>query len=183
MGVSPLFRDAARAVGRAIADHEITLVYGGGMVGLMGIVADAALEAGGRVIGVIPEILATREVAHEGLTELHIVSGMHERKALMTNLSNAFLTLPGGIGTYEEFFEILSWTGLKIHQKPMGILNVAGYFDPLLALLAHGRDQGFVRNHFLEPLITSEKSDEIVAALLQRMAERPSKHTANLEIT
>ena len=123
----------AKTVGRALAHHGVGLVYGGGRVGLMGIVADAVLERGGRAIGVIPEPLATKEIAHNGLTELHIVADMHERKALMARRSSAFLTLPGGIGTFEEFFETLSWAALGLHQKPMGVLNVAGYFDPLLA--------------------------------------------------
>ena len=113
-----------------LAQHDVSLVYGGGRVGLMGIVADAVLGAGGRAIGVIPEALATKEIAHDGLTELHVVSGMHERKALMATLSSAFLTLPGGIGTFEEFFEILSWAALGIHQKPIGVLNIERLLRP-----------------------------------------------------
>ena len=140
----------AKTVGRALAHRGVGLVYGGGRVGLMGIVADAVLESGGRAIGVIPEPLATKEIAHDGLTELHVVADMHERKALMARRSSAFLTLPGGIGTFEEFFETLSWAALGLHQKPMGVLNVAGYFDPLLALLDHAVAERFVRPEYLD---------------------------------
>ena len=129
-GSTPAYAQAARRVGELLARHEVSLVYGGGRVGLMGILADAALGAGGRVIGVIPEALATKEIAHDGLTELHVVAGMHERKAPMATLSSAFLTLPGGIGTFEEFFEILSWGALGIHQKPIGVLNIDGLLRP-----------------------------------------------------
>ena len=144
-GADARFAESARRVGRTIAKHGFGLVYGGGDVGLMGIVADAVLGAGGRAIGVIPEALVAREIAHRGLTELHVVRDMHERKAMMANRSKAFLTLPGGIGTFEEFFETLSWATLGLHQKAMGVLNVAGYFDPLIALLDHAVAQQFVR--------------------------------------
>ena len=116
-GLRPVYADTARRAGEAIARHGLGLVYGGGRVGLMGVVADAALGAGGRVIGVIPQALATKEIAHDGLSELYVVPGMHERKALMATKSSAFLTLPGGIGTFEEFFEILSWAALGIHRS------------------------------------------------------------------
>ena len=132
----------------------------------MGVVAAAAMAAGTEVLGVIPLALASREIAHHGLTELHVVSGMHERKALMSEKSSAFLTLPGGIGTYEEFFEILSWAGLGIHGKPIGLLNVEGYFDPLLALLEIGADAGFVRRRFLDFLLVSTDPDALVSDLL-----------------
>ncbi|MDG3003380.1 TIGR00730 family Rossman fold protein [Paludisphaera mucosa] len=165
-GHSPAFREQAVRVGEALGRQKIGLVYGGGRVGLMGVVADAALAAGAEVIGVIPEGLATHEIAHHGLTELHVVPGMHERKALMAALSQAFLTLPGGIGTYEEFFEILSWAGLGIHHKPMGLLNVEGYFDPLLALLEFGADAGFIRRRFLDPLLVSTDPEALVSDLL-----------------
>jgi uncharacterized protein (TIGR00730 family) len=165
-GSVPIHAEAARRVGEILAARGVGLVYGGGRVGLMGIVADAALAAGGSVIGVIPEALATKEVAHEGLTELHVVPGMHERKALMATLSSAFLTLPGGIGTFEEFFEILSWGALGIHRKPIGLLNVAGYFDPLLALLDHGIQGGFIRRDYLKPLLHGDDPGALVAGLL-----------------
>lgn len=165
-GNSPAFREHAERVGRAIARKKLGLVYGGGRVGLMGVVADAALAEGGEAIGVIPEALSTHEVAHRGLTELHVVPGMHERKAMMASRSDAFLILPGGVGTYEEFFEILSWAALGIHGKPIGLLNVEGYFDPLLALLEFGADNGFIRPRFLEPLLVSSDPESIVADLL-----------------
>lgn len=165
-GNSPAFRENAVRVGEALARRKIGLVYGGGRVGLMGVTADAALANGGEVIGVIPEVLSSSEIAHPGLTELHVVAGMHERKALMAMESDAFLTMPGGIGTYEEFFEILSWGGLGIHRKPIGLLNVEGYFDPLLALLEFGADSGFVRRRFLDPLLVSENPENLVADLL-----------------
>ncbi len=164
-GASSAYREAARQVGETLVRHRVDLVYGGGRVGLMGIVADAVLGAGGHAIGVIPNALATKEIAHDGLTVLHVVSGMHERKALMATKSSAFLTLPGGIGTFEEFFEILSWGALGIHQKPVGILNVDGYFDPLIALLEHGIAEQFIRPGFLHSLIVSDNPDTLIGDL------------------
>jgi len=152
-------------VGQALARQSVGLVFGGGRVGLMGIVADAVLERGGRAVGVIPRPLATKEIAHDGLTEQHIVADMHERKALMARRSSAFLTLPGGIGTLEEFFETLSWASLGLHQKPLGILNVGSYFDPLLALLDHAIAQHFVRAEHLDLLFVSRDHDDMVAHL------------------
>ncbi|APW63927.1 TIGR00730 family Rossman fold protein [Paludisphaera borealis] len=165
-GVSPAFRENAARVGAELARRGVGLVYGGGRVGLMGVTADAALAGDGRVVGVIPDPLATREIAHHGLTELHVVPGMHERKALMSQKSIAFLTMPGGVGTYEEFFEILSWAALGIHRKPIGLLNIEGYFDPLLALLEFGAEQGFIRSEFLAPLITSDNPENLIGELL-----------------
>ncbi len=154
------------SVGRRLALDKIGLVYGGGRVGLMGIVADAVLAGGGRVIGVIPESLATREVAHDGLTDLHIVPDMHARKALMARRASAFLTLPGGIGTFEEFFETLSWATLGLHRKPMGILNIAGYFDPLIALLDHAAAAQFVRRVHLDLVHVATEPARAVSELL-----------------
>jgi uncharacterized protein (TIGR00730 family) len=165
VGLDPEYVEAARSVGVALVRHGVGLVYGGGRVGLMGIVADAVLERGGRAIGVIPEPLATKEIAHDGLTEQHVVADMHERKALMARRSSAFLTLPGGIGTLEEFFETLSWACLGLHQKPLGILNVGSYFDPLLALLDHAITQRFVRGDKLELLFVSNDPDDVVTHL------------------
>lgn len=146
-GSDPAYAKAARHLGQAIAGNGLTLVYGGGHVGLMGVVADAALEAGGEVIGVMPKSLVDREIAHTGLTKLHVVSSMHERKALMADLSDGFIALPGGNGTLEEFFEVLTWAQLGEHDKPCGLLNAAGYYDPLLAVF----DQ-MVLMKFLEPV-------------------------------
>jgi uncharacterized protein (TIGR00730 family) len=143
-GQDPVYARAAREVGTALASRGIDLVYGGGRTGMMGIVADSILAAGGKAIGVIPKALEEREVAHAGLTELHIVSSMHERKALMASLSDAFLALPGGFGTLEELCEAITWTQLGIHNKPCGLLNVAGFYDPLIAMFDRCVETGFV---------------------------------------
>ena len=143
-GDDPAYREAAGAVGMLLAARGIGLVYGGAAVGLMGVVADAALAAGGEVIGVLPEGLRAREIGHNGLTELHIVASMHERKALMADLSDGFIALPGGIGTLEEFCEILTWAQLGMHAKPCGLLDVAGYYAPLVAFF-----EGMVAARFL----------------------------------
>ncbi len=145
MGASPAFAEGARALGRALAEAGITLVYGGGGVGLMGVLADAVLEAGGEVIGVIPRPLWARELGHTGLTALHVVDSMHQRKALMAELSDGFIALPGGAGTLEEFAEMWTWGLLGVHRKPCGLLEVNGYYAPLLALLDHMVAQGFLR--------------------------------------
>lgn len=136
--------EVAASAARRIAERSFGIVYGGGRVGLMGVIADAALAAGGEVIGVIPQALATEEVAHGGLTELHVVGSMHERKALMADLSDAFIALPGGFGTMDEFCEILTWAQLRIHSKPVGLLNSNGYYDELLALFDKMVREGFV---------------------------------------
>jgi len=144
-GLDPAFASAARTLATELAARGIDVVYGGGNVGLMGIVADAALAAGGRVIGVIPHALVTRELAHQGLSEIHVVDSMHERKALMSSLSDGFIALPGGFGTLEEFCEAVTWTQLGVHAKPCGLLNVAGFYDGLLAFLEHALDEEFLR--------------------------------------
>ena len=144
-GVRPEYADAARATGRALVERGIGLVYGGGRVGLMGIVADTVMQAGGEAIGVIPEALLRREVGHASLTELHVVASMHERKALMADLSDGFVALPGGYGTFEEFCEVITWSQLGIHPKPCGLLNAVGYYDPLLAMFDRGVAEGFIR--------------------------------------
>ncbi len=150
MGLRPAYKLAAQAMGETLAGRGIGLVYGGGNVGLMGVVADATLAAGGEVIGVIPEFLVAKEIAHTGLTKLHVVSSMHERKALMAGLSDAFVALPGGYGTLEEFCEILTWSQLGLHHKPQGLLNIEGYYQPLLRLF----DQA-VTEQFLKPQLRS----------------------------
>ncbi|MBO6936495.1 MAG: TIGR00730 family Rossman fold protein [Deltaproteobacteria bacterium] len=143
-GADPVYLEAARALGTTLAERGLGLVYGGARVGSMGAVADAALAAGGRVVGVIPESLRSRELAHQGLTELVVVDSMHERKAIMAQRADAFLALPGGLGTLEELFEVLTWAQLGIHAKPCGVLDVAGYWSPLLSFLDRAVDQGFV---------------------------------------
>jgi uncharacterized protein (TIGR00730 family) len=169
-GVDPVFAAAARSFGRLLAARGTALVYGGGHVGLMGVLADAVLVAGGNVIGVIPERLAARELAHHGLTELHVVPSMHERKAKMASLADAFVALPGGLGTLDELFEIWTWAQLGFHAKPIGLLDVAGFFAPLLELTRHMVDQGFVRAPQLELALT----DRDGAALLSRLEARAS---------
>jgi uncharacterized protein (TIGR00730 family) len=142
-GSDPAYAAAARELGQALAQRGITLVYGGGRIGLMGEVADAALAAGGQVIGVIPEKLYKAETAHTGLSELIVADSMHSRKAIMAHLSDGFITLPGGWGTLEELFEMSAWAQLRFHGKPIGVLNVRGYFDPLLTFLEHASAEGF----------------------------------------
>ena len=144
-GRRPAYRAAAVELGRMLVARGFDLVYGGAHVGLMGAVADSVLSEGGHVIGVIPRSLVDREVAHTSLSELRVVSSMHERKALMADLSDAFIAMPGGWGTLEELFEVLTWSQLGLHRKPCGLLNVDGYFDPLLALLRHVADEQFVK--------------------------------------
>jgi len=144
-GTDPAFADAARAVGTLIGREGWQLVYGGGRAGLMGLVADAALAAGAPVVGVIPESLMARELGHPGLTELHVVETMHQRKTMMAERADAFVALPGGIGTFEELFEVWTWRQLGYHDKPVGLLNVAGYYDALLAFLDQATDKGFMR--------------------------------------
>ena len=144
-GASPVYQEAAVALGRHLADRGLTLVYGGGAVGLMGTVADAALAAGGEVIGIIPQSLQEAEIGHKGLTRLEVVDGMHARKARMAELADAFVALPGGLGTLEELFEVWTWGQLGYHAKPLGLLEVNGFYDPLLTFLDHLVDERFVR--------------------------------------
>lgn len=158
------FARAAKAMGRALAERELTLVYGGGAVGLMGLVADACMEAGGRVTGVIPEFLAIKEVAHSGVKDMRIVASMHERKAMMEQLSDAFIALPGGIGTMEELFEIWTWAQLGQHRKPVGLMNAAGYFDGLIEFLDRMTDTGFVGKGTRSMLHVGDTPDALLDA-------------------
>ena len=145
-GVRSEYIEAAQDLGKVLVKRNLSLVYGGGNVGLMGVIADAVLAEGGEVIGVIPQSLVDREVAHQNLTKMHIVNSMHERKALMADLSDGFIAMPGGMGTFDEFCEILTWAQLGIHQKPCGILNVENYFTPLLRMFDHAMEEGFLRD-------------------------------------
>nr|WP_320131893.1 TIGR00730 family Rossman fold protein [uncultured Holophaga sp.] len=172
-GRSPAFTRSARELGDLLGRSGITLVYGGARVGLMGTVADAALAAGGQVIGVIPRGLVSREVAHEGLTKCHVVASMHERKALMAQLSEAFIALPGGLGTFEELFEIWTWAQLGIHAKPMELLNTGGYYDQLLGFLDRSAAEGFVREDKRSLLEVADTP----AGLLARLAAKPAAST------
>ncbi len=165
-GSRPEYRIAAQALAVALARCGLGLVYGGGNVGLMGMIADSMLQAGGEVIGVIPQSLVAKEVAHHGVSELRVVDTMHQRKALMNELSDAFIALPGGFGTLDEFFEILTWSQLGIHSKPSGLLNVCGYYDGLLAMLDHAVNERFLRPAHRALVLADSDAD----SLLQRLA-------------
>ena len=167
-GENPAFVAAARTVGHLLAEQGTTLVYGGGHTGLMGAVADAALAVGGRVIGVIPSGLAERELAHGGLSELHVLPSMHERKALMASLAEGFVALPGGLGTLDELFEIWTWAQLGFHDKPIGLLDVRGFFRPLLTLTQGMVDAGFVRSEHLELVTVHHDAEQLLANLALR---------------
>jgi uncharacterized protein (TIGR00730 family) len=165
-GARPEYAAAATELGQLLADRDLELVYGGARVGLMGALADATLAAGGRVIGVIPTRLVEHEIAHDGLTKLHLVETMHERKALMGELSDAVIALPGGSGTLDELFELFTWKQLGLHRKPIGLLEVHGYWQPLLAFLDHAVNERFLRAEYVESLLV-ERSAE---AMLDRLA-------------
>jgi uncharacterized protein (TIGR00730 family) len=164
-GHRPEYRDAARRVGELLAARGVGLVFGAGHVGLMGVLADAVLAGGGTGIGVIPQALVDKELAHRGLTELHVVQTMHQRKALMADLADAFLALPGGYGTADETFEILTWAQLGLHTKPIGLLNVCGFFDPLLAWADRCVSEGFLRPEHRDILHVSRDPEELLGML------------------
>ena len=164
-GTSPLYRSAAEELGAALAVRDIGLVYGGAKVGLMQAVADATLAHGGRVVGVIPEVLVDLEVAHQGLTELHVTSTMHTRKALIGQRSDAFIALPGGYGTFEELFEVLAWQTLKLHSKPIVLLNTNGFYSPMLKFLDHCLREGMISAKKREILHVAETVPELLAIL------------------
>ena len=161
------YADVARKLGAHLAESGLGMVYGGGRIGLMGVAADAALQAGGEVIGVIPNELMDREIGHEELSEMHIVNTMTERKEKMAELADGFIALPGGLGTLDELFEMLTWAQLGLHDKPCGLLNVAGYYDSLLAFLEHGEEEGFIKPQHSALLLVHHD----VEALLRLMGE------------
>jgi uncharacterized protein (TIGR00730 family) len=163
--VRPVYRDAAAALARHLVKLGIGIVYGGGNVGLMGVVADTAMAEGGEVIGVIPHSLFAKEVGNAGITDLRIVGSMHERKALMADLSDGFIAMPGGWGTFDELCEILTWAQLGLHRKPCGILNVEGYYDKLLAMFDHSVAEGFLKPEYRPMMITSTDPEELVAKM------------------
>ncbi len=165
LGTNPLYRQTAEATGRFLAKRGIAIVYGGGRVGLMGALAEGALADGGQVIGVMPQALVALEIAHRGLTEFHIVSSMHERKAKMADLADAFLALPGGFGTLDELCEILTWAQLGIHRKPIGLLNIAGFYNHFLAMLDHQVKEGLLRPSHRAALISFDSLDQLLPAL------------------
>jgi uncharacterized protein (TIGR00730 family) len=174
-GARPVYVQAARHLGRILARRGSTLVYGGARVGTMGQLAQAALDGGGHVIGVIPRALVEREVAHTGLPDLRVVESMHERKALMADLSDAFIALPGGLGTIEELFEVLCWSQLGLHSKPCGLLNVDGYYDQLSAFLDHMVDQQFVRASHRELVVIEQDAENLLQAFVQYRAPHADK--------
>ncbi len=161
-GISGTYRAAAVELGRLLTEQGLGLVYGGGRIGLMGVVADAVLEQGGQVIGVIPQPMVVREIWHSGLTELRVVPSMHARKSLMAELADAFIALPGGFGTFEEFCEMTTWSQLGIHRKPCGLLNVAGYYDPLLEMFDRAVTEGFLKRENRELVLASPNCRELL---------------------
>lgn len=165
VGASPVYADAARSLARVMVDDNIALVYGGGNVGLMGVIADEVMRLGGEATGVIPKALMDKEVGHSGLTRLHIVKDMHERKAMMAELSDGFIAMPGGIGTLEELFEVFTWSQLGLHDKPIGLLNVDGFYDGLITFLEHVVDQRFLKPEQASLLV----HDADAATLVERL--------------
>jgi uncharacterized protein (TIGR00730 family) len=164
-GIDPAYRDAAWSVGQLLATRGITLVFGGGRVGMMGAVAEGALAAGGKAIGVIPEGLKRKELAGDGLTELIVTTTMHERKQRMADLADGFIALPGGFGTFEEFCEVLTWGQLGIHEKPCGLLSVKGYYTPLLALFDHAVGEGFLKPVYRQLVLIEENPQRLLEAM------------------
>ena len=165
VGSNPAYAEAAVTLGSLLARRGIGLVYGGGNVGLMGVIADAALAAGGEVIGVIPKALADREVAHHGVTELRVVDSMHTRKAMMADLSDAFIAMPGGVGTFEEFFEAITWTQLGLHRKACGLLNVAGFYTPLAAFIDQAVSDGFIKPVHRAAIVVDDNPERLLDTL------------------
>jgi uncharacterized protein (TIGR00730 family) len=174
-GASPVYGEAARAFGALLARRRIGLVYGGGSIGLMGLVADGASAAGGEVIGVIPEALRAREHDHGGISALHVVSTMHERKALMAELSDGFVALPGGIGTFEELFEVWTWAQLGYHAKPCALLNVNGFYDAMRSFIDHVVDQGFLKTAHRDMLMVHDDPDTLLEALMDYVPQPTTK--------
>ncbi len=165
VGKHPEYRRAAQRLGELLAARGLHLVYGGGQVGLMGVIADAVLAGGGRVIGVIPDRLATKELLHPGVQEMHVVATMHERKAKMTQLADAFIAMPGGYGTFDELFEAITWAQLGYHNKPIGLLNTAGYFDPLLQLIGHAIEEQFIATRHADLVIHEAEPERLLDRL------------------
>ena len=165
LGIKTDYSEAAVALGGLLASRSIELVYGGGNVGLMGVIANAVLEAGGKVIGVIPHSLATREIEHNGLTRLHVVDSMHTRKAMMADLADAFIAMPGGVGTFEEFFEAVTWTQLGVHRKPCGLLNVSGFYTPLAAFIDQAVTEGFIKPVHRASIVVDDSPERLLDTL------------------
>lgn len=174
-GNDNIFEEQARALGQTLARQGIKLVYGGAKVGLMGAVADGALEAGGKVYGVLPNFLRTKEIGHEGLTQLILVESMHERKTQMHDLCDGVIALPGGFGTMEELFEMLTWAQLGLHKKPIGLLNVDGFYDPLIALVQTMAERGFLKEIYRKMLLVSDNIDDLLSQMSAYVAPAVSK--------
>lgn len=165
IGSQPVYAEVAVTLGRLLASRGIGLVYGGGNVGLMGVIADAVMAAGGDVIGVIPHALADREIAHPTITQLHVVDSMHERKAMMADLSDAFIAMPGGVGTFEEFFEAVTWTQLGLHRKPCGLLNASGFYTPLAAFIDQAVSEGFIKPVHRASIVVDDHPERLLDSL------------------
>jgi uncharacterized protein (TIGR00730 family) len=183
MGFATVHRDAATQFGHLLAREQIELVYGAGSVGLMGAIADAVLEMGGRVIGVIPQFLATRELLHTGLTEVHVTQTMHERKAKMAELSDAFVALPGGLGTFEELFEVLTWGQLGLHAKSIGLLNIAGYFDPLVTMVDRAIEDGFCRDEHRRLFVVDDQPERLLGRVKEHQLPAVKKWISSSDET
>lgn len=166
-GTRAAYTEAAKALGKTLVENNLGLVYGGSNIGLMGIIADEILALGGEVIGVIPQVLVAKEVAHANLTQMHIVNSMHERKALMAELSDGFIAMPGGMGTFDELCEILTWAQLGIHQKPCGVLNIEDYFEPLLKMFDHSMNEGFLRDSHRAMVLAAHEPAALLRMFMQ----------------
>lgn len=175
LGAKPIYATVARELAEVLVRHDIELVYGGASKGIMGVIADRVLELGGKAHGVIPKLLVEKEIAHEGLTEQHIVTSMHERKSMMAALSDGFIALPGGFGTLEELIEILTWAQLRFHDKPCGLLNVQGYFEHLLSYLDHAEAEGFLKTENRRMLLSDTDPAGLVAQFERYTAPRVDK--------
>ncbi len=183
LGSNPVYRDTARSLGNYLAKEGISLVYGGASVGLMGELADAALAAGAGVTGVIPSFFSRKEIAHKNLTRLYFVDSMHERKLKMAALSDGFIALPGGFGTMDEFFEMLTWTQLDLHQKPVGLLNTNGYFDLLIRFFDHMTKEAFVRNAHRQAVLSCDKAEGLVDMMRKYQPVRLEKWLKQIKET
>ncbi|MGA8103339.1 MAG: TIGR00730 family Rossman fold protein [Candidatus Acidiferrales bacterium] len=179
LGCRPVYREAAAQLGSLLAHSGIALVYGGGRVGLMGVLADSVLQAGGEVIGVMPRALVEKEIAHTSLTELRVVESMHERKALMADWADAFVLLPGGFGSWEEFCEVVTWLQLGMHRKPCAVLNVDGYYDALMRLVAHAVSEGFLHAAHQEMVIVEDNAEQLLSQLSTAQPPTEAKWASN----
>lgn len=177
MGLRPIFRQTAEALGQAIAHQGLELVYGGASVGLMGVLADTVLAAGGRVTGVIPQFLVDKEIAHPNLSELHVVESMHQRKALMASLADGFVALPGGFGTLEEFCEVLTWAQMRLHDRPCGLLNVQGFYDPLIQMFDQALHEQFLRPEHRTLVLAHHEPADLLQLLASHPAHQPVRMT------